>query len=135
MLLPACADRRGAAVLRGGRFVEQEGVSRRALASPRDGSGPFPCGRFLLGSRCMSMADTSPQADARYHELLRRMPPEKRLEAAMRLSQAVRELALAGIRARHPGADERELRVRLAVRLYGRDCARRLFGHVPDDAT
>ena len=35
----------------------------------------------------------------------------------------------------YPGADERELRVRLAVRLYGRDCARRLFGHVPDDAT
>ena len=83
----------------------------------------------------MPMADTSPQADARYHELLRRMPPEKRLEAAMRLSQAVRELALAGIRARHPGADEKELRVRLAVRLYGRDCAWRLFGHVPDDAT
>lgn len=82
----------------------------------------------------MSMVDTSPQADARYHELLRRMPPEKRLEAAMRLSLAVRELALAGLRARHPGADEQELRVRLTVRLYGRDCARRLFGQVPDDA-
>ncbi|AUX22814.1 hypothetical protein SOCEGT47_033260 [Sorangium cellulosum] len=82
----------------------------------------------------MSMVDTSPQADARYHELLRRMPPEKRLEAAMRLSQAVRELALASIRARHPGADDHELRVRLTVRLYGHDCARRLFGHVPADA-
>ena len=99
------------------------------------GGGPFQKGRVLLDSRCMSMVDTSPQADARYHELLRRMPPEKRLEAAMRLSHAVRELALAGIRARHPGADDQELRVRLTVRLYGRDCARRLFGHVPDDAT
>jgi hypothetical protein len=90
--------------------------------------------RFLLGLRYMSMVDTSPQADARYHELLRRMPAEQRLEAAMRLSQAVRELALAGIRGRHPAADAHELRVRLTVRLYGRDCARRLFGDVPDDA-
>lgn len=81
------------------------------------------------------IVDTSPQADARYHELLRRMPPESRLEAAMRLSQAVRELALAGIRARHPTADDHELRVRLAVRLYGRSAACRLFGQVPDDAT
>ena len=62
------------------------------------------------------------------------MPPERRLEAAMRLSQAVRELALAGIRGRHPEADADELRVRLTVRLYGRDCAQRLFGSVPDDA-
>lgn len=83
----------------------------------------------------MSMVDTSPQADERYHELLRRMPPSMRLEAAMRLAQAVRELAVAGIRARHPGADDQELRVRLAARLYGRDCARRLFGQVPDDVT
>jgi hypothetical protein len=82
----------------------------------------------------MAMVDTSPEADARYHELLRRMAPERRLEAAMRLSQAVRELALAGIRQRHPEAGQQELRVRLTVRLYGRACARRLFGDVPDDA-
>jgi hypothetical protein len=83
----------------------------------------------------MSTVDTKPQADARYNELLRRMPPEKRLEAAIRLSQAVRELALAGIRARDPGADDQALRGWLAVRLYGCDCGRRLLGHVPDDAT
>ncbi|MBK8251747.1 MAG: hypothetical protein IPK82_03655 [Polyangiaceae bacterium] len=63
------------------------------------------------------------------------MQPENRLEAAVRLSQAVREMALAGIRERHPAADEQELRVRLTVRLYGRECARRLFGNVPEDAT
>jgi hypothetical protein len=90
---------------------------------------------MVLDSAGMSLLDTSPQADARYHELLRRMSPDKRLEAAMRLSQAVRELALAGIRARHPRADEQELRVRLAVRLCGRDHAARLFGVLPDDAT
>jgi hypothetical protein len=79
--------------------------------------------------------DTTPQADARYHALLRRLSPAQRLEAAMRLSQGVRELAMAGIRQRHPGISELELRVRLTVRLYGRACARRLFGSIPDDAS
>ena len=43
-------------------------------------------------------------------------------------------LALAGLRLRHPQADEQELRVRLTVRLYGRAAGVRLFGSVPDDA-
>lgn len=88
----------------------------------------------MVSYRAMLNGDTSPQADARYHELLRRMAPERRLDAAMRLSQAVRELAEAGIRERHPEADEREIRIRLTVRLYGRAQAQRLFGAVPDDA-
>lgn len=82
----------------------------------------------------MPTTDTSPAADARYHQLLREMSPVRRLEAAMRLSQAVRELALASIRSRHPTAQGRELQARLAVRLYGRDEARRAFGAVPEDA-
>jgi hypothetical protein len=81
-----------------------------------------------------AVIDTSPAANARYHELLRSMPPERRLEVAMGLTQTVRELALAGIRGRHPQADEHEMRVRLTVRLYGRTAAVRLFGAVPDDA-
>ncbi|MFO0760888.1 MAG: hypothetical protein U0359_30710 [Byssovorax sp.] len=79
------------------------------------------------------MIDTSPVANARYHELLRAMPPERRLEVAMGLTQTVRELALAGLRDRHPRADEHEMRVRLTARLYGRAVALRLFGAVPDD--
>lgn len=82
----------------------------------------------------MLTEDTSPKAEARYIELLRGMAPERRLDAAMRLSQAVRELALAGIRSMHPNAGENELRVRLTVRLYGRACAEKLFGQVPEDA-
>jgi hypothetical protein len=78
--------------------------------------------------------DTSRRAGERYHELLRAMPPERRLDAAMRLSGAVRELCLAGLRERHPNASDAELRTRLVVRLYGRAAAARLFGVVPDDA-
>jgi len=62
------------------------------------------------------------------------MMPERRLEIAMGLTRMVRELALAGLRLRHPQADEQELRVRLTVRLYGRAAALRLFGSAPDDA-
>ncbi len=59
----------------------------------------------------------------------------ERLEQANALSKAVRELAVAGLRTRHPDATVDEIRVRLTVRLYGRDVARRLFGRVPADAT
>jgi hypothetical protein len=80
------------------------------------------------------MLDTQPAMKARYHELLRQMPEYDRLAQAVRLSRSVRELARAGIAMRHPGASDQELRVRLAVRLYGRPLAQRVFGSVPSDA-
>lgn len=82
----------------------------------------------------MAMQDTSNEQRARYHQLLRAMTPQRRLEAALRLSAGVRTLALCGIRQRHPQASEAELRIRLTVRLYGRACAERLFGTLPEDA-
>jgi len=78
--------------------------------------------------------DTPPATIARYHELLRGQAPYERLEQAAALTRMVRQLAVAGIKQRHPGASLDEIRVRLAVRLYGREIARRLFEHVPDDA-
>ncbi len=109
-------------------------TTRCGAAAP---CAPFFSTRIGVGSRTRyaeTVNDTSPAADARYHHLLRAMLPERRLEAAMGLSQGVREMALAGLRLRHPQADEQELRVRLTVRLYGRAAAVRLFGAVPDDA-
>lgn len=78
--------------------------------------------------------DTDSVAQGRYYELLRAAGPARRLEAAVSLSAAVRALAEEGIRERHPHAAEDEVRVRLAVRLYGREVARSLFAQVPDDA-
>ena len=78
--------------------------------------------------------DTGSAAVDRYHQLLRAQAPHERLEQANALTQAVRELAVAGLRTRHPDADDQEIRLRLVVRLYGRDVARRLFGQVPADA-
>lgn len=78
--------------------------------------------------------DTSLQQLRRYHELLRLTSPGDRLRKAGSLSAAVRSLAEAGIRQRHPEASPQEVRVRLAVRLYGRGLARRLFEAIPEDA-
>jgi hypothetical protein len=78
--------------------------------------------------------DTAPPALARYHELLRGQAPHQRLAQAVALTNMARQLAVAGIKHRHPTASDEEIRVRLTVRLYGRDTAERLFGHVTADA-
>lgn len=80
------------------------------------------------------MLDTTPQARERYHALLRQMTPQQRLRAISSASRGIRTLAEAGIRREHPGAPAEEIRIRLTVRLYGRDTALRLHGTVPPDA-
>lgn len=60
--------------------------------------------------------DTHPDVDAMRIEAYRRMTPTQKLEIVCALNEAVRQLALADIRRRHPNADERELRLRLASR-------------------
>jgi hypothetical protein len=76
--------------------------------------------------------DTSAKANRRYFELLTQAGPAKRLAICASLTRATRELAMAGIKAAHPGRtlSNRELRQQLAERLYGTKVARRLFaGH------
>ena len=75
--------------------------------------------------------DTESRQLARYIELLRAQPPAERLRQAGELTDAVRHLAVLGIRQRHPQADELEVRVRFAQLLYGPKVARRLFGEHP----
>jgi hypothetical protein len=78
-------------------------------------------------------SDTSPAAEVRYLELLRGLSPERRLRAAIGLSQATRALAEAGIRSRMPRATDEEVRRALVVVLYGEDAAVRLFGPAVDE--
>ncbi len=80
------------------------------------------------------MRDTTPAQADRYFALLAQMSPSQRLISAANLSRALRALSLAGIRSRHPAADEHEQKVRLCALLYGRPAALRLFGGVPRDA-
>ena len=75
--------------------------------------------------------DTHPRQQARYIELLRAQSPVDRLRRAAALTRAVRQMAVVGIRLHYPQADEQEVRVRLADRIYGREVALRLFGPHP----
>jgi hypothetical protein len=81
------------------------------------------------------MQDTSPAAEKRYFELLRAQTPQQRLNIAVRLTEAVRNLARAGIVEAHPGASPKEVNARLAERLYGRATADRLFPGVIRDSS
>lgn len=68
--------------------------------------------------------DTAPSSWFAYHAVLDRMDGSARLRAAIELSEAVREIRLAGMRARHPELSERELVVRLVAEDYGVDLPR-----------
>lgn len=63
--------------------------------------------------------DTTAAAWSTHTAILDRMGGSARVRAAIELSEAVRELRLAGIRARNPGLDDRGVVVRLVLEEYG----------------
>lgn len=65
--------------------------------------------------------DTAPTSWSTHTELLARMGGAARVRVAVELSEAVRELRLAGIRARNPELDDREVLARLIREDYGVD--------------
>lgn len=59
--------------------------------------------------------------------LYARMTPAEKLACVRDLTLAVNTLALAGLRARHPGEDEGQLLLRLARRRLGVDLVARAY--------
>jgi hypothetical protein len=47
------------------------------------------------------------------------MPPARRVAIAMEMSDGIRDIALAGIRARHPGLSEKETIARYVLEHWG----------------
>jgi hypothetical protein len=64
-------------------------------------------------------------------ELLRRTPPWRRLQLADRMSATVRDLCLAGLRARHPNASDAELHRRFADLHLRPELAAKAYGPPP----
>jgi hypothetical protein len=58
----------------------------------------------------------------------RRMSAAEKLHRVEALNETVLQFAAAGIRRDHPDIDDRELRLRLAVRWLGADVVARVFG-------
>jgi hypothetical protein len=77
--------------------------------------------------------DTMVEAEAILLEYCRTAPPWKKLQHMIRLNKASRLLALIGLRHRHPGATEDELRRRLADLLLGPELAESAYGPLPGE--
>ena len=76
-------------------------------------------------------SDTSPAVEALQIAAWRRMQPWEKLRLVEELVRASEELALVGIRERHPDANPRELELRLAAFRLDREVMITLFGWDP----
>ena len=74
--------------------------------------------------------DTTLEVEQRQIEAWRCMSPGDKLALAMNMTAAVRELAAAGVRQRHPNATPREQFLRLAIVMLGLDLARRAYPEI-----
>jgi hypothetical protein len=82
----------------------------------------------------MQSPDTSPEAERVWIELLRQTPPWRKMQLADQMSRTVRELAMSGLRLRHPQAGETELRRRFAEIHLGAALAKQVYGPLEANA-
>jgi hypothetical protein len=72
-------------------------------------------------------ADTSPDVERLRIEQWRRMSPAEKAAVVSGLTQAVYDLARAGVRHRYPSASPREQFLRLAIATLGPELARKVY--------
>lgn len=78
--------------------------------------------------------DTDPRVEAARLEIFRRMPSWRKFELVEEAILASRQLALAGLRARHPDAGADELERRLMALLHGEELAARVWGPLEEQS-
>jgi hypothetical protein len=76
--------------------------------------------------------DTSEEVERIQIEAWRTRTPAENLARMVAMTRRIQEIQLAEIRRRHPHADARELKMRLASRRLDPDLMRRAFGWDPD---
>jgi hypothetical protein len=72
--------------------------------------------------------DTDPKAEEVLIRLLREMPPWRKLEMVGQMNLAVRQLAIAGLKTRHPNDPPELIRRRLADLMLGPELAEKVYG-------
>jgi hypothetical protein len=75
--------------------------------------------------------DTTPEAQSKHYELMRKLSPEQRLSMAFALTDATRNLILADLHHRFPEANENEIKRKFIARVLSREDAIRAFGFDP----
>ena len=73
-------------------------------------------------------SDTSPEMEALQIRLWREASPTRKMQMVADLNASARQLAVTGLRERHPRADEAEIRRRLADLLLGEELALKVYG-------
>jgi hypothetical protein len=75
--------------------------------------------------------DTTPEAQSKHYELMRKLSPEQRLSMAFALTDATRNLILADLHHRFPEANENEIKRKFIARVLSREDVIRAFGFDP----
>ena len=75
--------------------------------------------------------DTTPEAQRKQVELMRRLSSSQKLALAFALTDTMRDLIMADIRQRFPRADETEIRRRFITRVLPREDIIRAYGFDP----
>lgn len=75
--------------------------------------------------------DTTPEAQRKHYELMRKLSPEQRLSMAFALTDATRNLILADLHHRFPDADENEIKRKFIARVLSREDVIRAYGFDP----
>lgn len=75
--------------------------------------------------------DTTPEAQRKHYELMRKLSPEQRLSMAFALTDATRNLILADLHHRFPEASENEIKRRFIARVLPREDVIRAYGFDP----
>jgi hypothetical protein len=76
--------------------------------------------------------DTDRDAERVQIEIFRRMPAWRKAQLVADANEVARQLALAGLRQRHPQAGREELRRRLLGLFLGEELATRVYGPLPE---
>jgi hypothetical protein len=75
--------------------------------------------------------DTTPEAQRKQYELMRKLSPEQKLSLAFALTDTMRQLILADLHHRFPQADTNEIRRRFIARVLPREDVIRANGFDP----
>ena len=76
--------------------------------------------------------DTTPEAQRKHYELMRKLSPEQKLTMAFALTDATRTLVLEDLKYRFPDADNNEIRRRFIARVLPREDVIRAYGFDPN---
>lgn len=79
--------------------------------------------------------DTNPDAERVQIEIFRRMPAWRKVQLVEDANQVSRQLALAGLKQRHPEAGPDELRRRLLGLFLGEELATQVYGPLLERGT